>query len=407
MLPVLVLAVLLPTAPIPGTAAPRPAECCTATVRVTVPAGTGTVYLTGSLPQLGPWRVDGLALRGEGRERSAEFTAPPGTTVEYKFTLGSWDRVELGYAGAVVPNHTLRIDRDTVVSYAINSFSADPRDYIADWQGSGVRGRLVYWTDVHSAFLARSRHVEIWLPPGYDDHPSARYPVLYMQDGQNLFDPRLTFGSVDWGVDEAVGRLVARGTIPPIIVVGVWNTADRFAEYSPWHGAPSYARFLIEELMPRVNAAFRTRAGPANTAVMGSSMGGLLSFYLVTHHPERFGACGCLSTHFPLSEAWVAPYLHDSIAPAHPDTVPYIIRDIAAGLRAPAGARYWFDYGSIGLDSTYGPTHAAIRAWFLGQGRREGRDFVVRAYPGTSHSESAWRARLEDPLTFLFGGSAP
>ncbi len=407
MLPAFALLALLSTAASRDAGTLRQATCCTVTFRLTVPQGTGVVYLTGSLPQLGPWRVDGLALAGEGRERHADVIVPPGTAIEYKFTLGSWDRVELGYAGAVMPSHTLRVDHDTVVVHEVASFSRDPKAYIADWQGSGVQGRLVYWTDVHSAYLARSRHVEIWLPPGYDEHPAARYPVLYMQDGQNLFDPRTANEGVDWGVDEAAGRLVASGTIPPIIVVGIWNTADRFAEYSPWHRAPEYARFLIEELLPRVNAAFRTKTGPANTAVMGSSMGGLVSFYLVTHHPEVFGACGCLSSHFPLSEAFIAQVLHDTAAPAHPDTTPYIIRDIAAGLRAPAGARYWFDYGSIGLDSTYGPTHAAVQAWLLAQGRREGRDFVVRPYPGTSHSESAWRARLEDPLTFLFGGSSP
>jgi S-formylglutathione hydrolase FrmB len=377
------------------------------TLRVRVPDGTGTVYLTGNLPELGPWHADGLALPGTGRERSAQLSVPAGTALEYRFSLGSWERLEMGYAGADAPSHRVLVEQDTVVELEIPEFKRDPRDYIADWRNSGVLGRLVYWTDVHSAFLARSRHVEIWLPPGYDDQPATRYPVLYMQDGQNLFDPRITFGGVDWGVDEAVTRLIERGVIPPVIVVGVWNSADRFAEYSPWHGAARYARFLIEELMPRINAAFRTKTGPGNTAAMGSSMGGLMSFYLATHHPEVFGACGCLSSHFPLSEAWVAPFLHDSTAPAHPDTVPYIVHDIAAGLRAPAGARYWFDYGGVGLDSTYGPTHAAVRAWLLAQGRIEGRDFVVRSYPGASHSETAWRARLDDPLTFLFGRSTP
>jgi S-formylglutathione hydrolase FrmB len=200
---------------------------------------------------------------------------------------------------------------------------------------------------------------------------------------------------------------VERGAIPPVIIVGVWNTAERGAEYSPWHGAPAYARFLLDELMPRVNREFRTLTGPAHTAVMGSSMGGLLSYYLVTRHPDAFGACGCLSTHFPLSEAVVARYFPDLPSSAAPDTVPYVIRDIEHGLAAPAGTRYWFDYGTVGLDSLYGPTHAAVRAWLLGQGLVEGTDFVVRAYQGATHNEASWRARLDDPLTFLFGRSRP
>jgi len=132
-------------------------------------------------------------------------------------------------------------------------------------------------------------------------------------------------------------------------------------------------------------------------------MGGLLSFYLVTHHPDVFGACGCLSTHFPLSEAMAAQYFPGGAPAAHSDTTPYVIRDIRAGLTVPKGARYWFDYGTQGLDSTYGPTHKAARAWLLEQGLIEGKDFVVRRYDRATHNEAAWRARLDDPLTFLFG----
>jgi predicted alpha/beta superfamily hydrolase len=395
---------------LPGLTRPPPppaASCCTAVIRVSVPRGTDTVYLAGSLPSLGPWRPDGLALTGTGQERSVRITAPPGTIVEYKFTLGSWDREAVDTAGHALGNNRLVLERDTVVIHSLAGFKLEPKEYIADWRGSGVLGRLEYWTDVPSAFLARARHVEIWLPPGYDDSVTTRYPVLYMHDGQNLFDPRLSYGGVDWGVDEAVLRLVARRVIPPVIVVGVWNTADRGPEYSPWHRAPDYARFLMEELMPRINAAFRTRTGPKNTAVMGSSMGGLLSFYLVSQHPESFGACGCMSSHFPLSPATVARVFPKMDSSGVPDTIPYILKDIAAGERVPKGTRYWFDYGTDGLDSTYAPTHAAIRAWLLGQGLVEGQDFVVRRYQGATHSETSWRARLEDPLTFLFGSPSP
>lgn len=381
------------------------APCCSLSLRVRVPAGTGPVYIGGNLPELGPWHADGRRLDGTGTERTTRFTIPAGTVLEYKYTLGSWDREAVGTDPAIVPpNHRVLVSRDTEVVDSVIQFKKDPRDYLADWRGSGVLGRLVYWTDVTSAYLGASRHVEVWLPPGYDRDTTRRYPVLYMSDGQNLFDPRLAYGGIDWGVDSVVVDLVKKKIIPPIIVVGVWNTAQRFPEYSPWHDAPKYARFLIEELMPRVNREFRTLTGPRHTAHMGSSMGGLLGFYLVTHHPEAFGACACLSTHFPLSEA-VAGEFPGMPHPANPDTTPYLIRDIAAGLKAPKGARYWFDRGTLGLDSAYGPTYAAAREWLLSQGLREGKDFVVRTYPGATHNEASWRARLADPLTFLFGRS--
>jgi hypothetical protein len=117
-----------------------------------------------------------------------------------------------------------------------------------------------------------------------------------------------------------------------------------------------------------------------------------------------FGACGCVSTHFPLSEAVVARYFPGLVDSATPDSTPYVLRDIAAGLTVPPGTRYWFDYGTLGLDSAYAPTHEVVRSWLRDQGLVEDRDFVVRRYDGADHNEASWRRRLEDPLTFLFGG---
>ncbi|MEO8201283.1 MAG: alpha-amylase family glycosyl hydrolase, partial [Gemmatimonadota bacterium] len=415
--PTLAFAVLLTLAT--GPFGSRVAPCCTVTFKVRVPEVTGTVYLAGSLAEAGSWRPDGLALTGAGRERRVAVTAAPGTTLRYKFTLGSWDREALNPDGSTPGDNEIVLDRDTVVVHEIAGFRSQEdaetgrraaalalHGYIAHPESSGVQGRLIYWTDVTSKFLGPARNVEIWLPPGYDDSTSRRYPVLYMHDGENLFDPRIASTGVDWGVDESIVRLVQRGVIPPVIVVGAWSTAERWKEYSPWHGAPDYARFLIEELMPRINHEFRTLTGPGNTAVMGSSMGGLLSFYLVTHHQETFGACGCVSTHFPLSEA-VAAQVFPGFKPSGvPNTTPYVVSDIRAGLVAPQHARYRFDYGSMGLDSAYGPTHEVVRAWLLRQGKVEGRDFEIRRYEGATHNEASWRARLDNEMTFLFGQSA-
>jgi len=384
-------------------APPAPASlCCTVTITAVVPEGLPTVYLTGNLPELGPWKPDARTMEGVGRERVARVTAPRGTVLEYKFTLGTWEREALGPSGVVMANFRLAIDDDVSARHEIGDFRKDPKAYIADWRGSGVKGTLVYWQDVASANLGPRRHVSIWLPPGYEEEKERRYKVLYMSDGQNLFDPRIANTGVDWGVDEAVTALVEEGAIEPLIVVGVWSTSMRGPEYSPWALAPAYAKFLIEELSPRIDAQFRTLTGPQNTAHMGSSMGGLLSFYLATRHPDAFGACGCMSTHFPLSEALAAKYFPLAERSATPDATPYILKDIAAGLKVPPGARLWFDHGTQGLDATYGPTHEAVKEWLIGQGLSEGDDFLMRAYDGADHNETAWRARLKDPLRFLF-----
>ncbi len=346
---------------------------------------------------------DALAMAGDGRERVARVAAPAGTALEYKFTLGGCDREALGPSGMVMANFRLTIDKDVEARHEIADFKKDPEEYIADWKGSGVKGTLVYWQDFPSTILGPDRHVSIWLPPGYDQDTERRFKVLYMSDGQNLFDPRIANTGVDWGVDEAVTALVEEGAIEPVIVVGVWSTAMRGPEYSPWHGAPDYARFLINELMPRVNAEFRTLTGPENTSHMGSSMGGLLSFYLVTKHPDVFGACGCVSTHFPLSAAAAARFLPMAGPPEDPDETPYILKDIEAGLTIPAGARLWFDFGTEGLDAQYPPTHEAVRKLLTAQGHKAGESFVIRAYDGADHNETSWRARLKDPLRFLYG----
>ncbi len=370
-------------------------------ITVLVPADAPAVYLTGNLPALGPWAADALQMHGSGPERTVTIGVPEGHAFEYKFTLGSWDREGLGPSGTVMPNFTLTADRDRAVVHQIVDFKKDPREYIADWPGSGVLGRLVYWTDVESAHLDEPRHVSIWLPPGYDADPSRRYRVLYMSDGQNLFDPRIANTGIDWGVDEAMVRGAEAGLFEPAIVVGVWNSSKRLSEYSPWDGASAYARFQIEELMPRIDAEFRTLTGPRNTFAMGSSMGGLLSFYLVTAHPEHFGACGCVSTHFPLSEAVLASI--DGGDPGAADPTPHVLKDIAAGAKVPSDARLFFDYGTEGLDAQYGPTHRAVGDWLAAQGLVEGKDFVIREYPGADHNEASWRARLVDALAFMLG----
>lgn len=379
-----------------------PEPCCTATIVAIAPEGTPALYLAGDLEELGPWKADGLLMTGEGRERVARVHAPKGTELQYKFTLGSWAREAVGPDAIPPANHRLTIDGDVEARHEIAGFKEDPSVYIADWKGSGVLGTLVYWTDVSSQHLSETRHVGIWLPPGYDDEKDRRYKVLYMSDGQNLFDPRIANTGVDWGVDEAVMSLVSEGAIEPVIVVGAWSSARRGEEYSPWHGAPDYARFLIEELGPRINREFRTLTGPQNTYHMGSSMGGLLSFYLATRHPEFFGACGCVSTHFPLSEAVVAEYFENIETAPVPDETPYVLRDIENGLAVPPGARFWFDYGTLNLDAEYGPTHRAVGDWLAAAGRVEGADYVIREYEGADHNEASWRARLKDQLRFLY-----
>ena len=381
----------------------RVAGTAEVTILVTVPEGTPDVYLAGEPDVLGAWAPDGVLMDGEGRERRAGLVMPEGQEGAFKVTLGDWQQEAVDAEGAAYPNAAFTAEDGLVIRREVAGFRPPHSVLMDDVAGSGVLGTLVYWRDVESAHLDNPRHVSVWLPPGYEAG-EGRYPVLYMSDGQNLFDPRIANTGTDWGIDEAMVAGAEAGAFEPAIVVASWSTKDRGYEYSPWHGAPRYARFVIEELKPRVDAAFRTRTGPEDTYHMGSSMGGLLSYHMVSEHPDVFSACGCVSTHFPLSPAVVSEYLG---IPSGDDETPYILSDIAGGATVPPGTRYFFDYGTDTLDAEYGPSHAAVRDWLEGQGLEAGEDFVVRAYPGAAHDEASWRARVGDQLAWLLAGEAP
>lgn len=272
----------------------------------------------------------------------------------------------------------------------------------------GVTGTIRHHHAFPSVHVA-PRNVDVWLPPGYDANPDTRYPVLYVQDGQNAFDPTTSYGGVDWAIDEEMTRLISEGAIRPAIVVAIWNTPDRAIEYMPRKavqgsgdtvssgipGIPGFARplrsdaylrFLVGELKPFIDATYRTRTGREDTFVMGSSMGALISAYAVAEYPDVFGGAACLSTHWPAGDGAVIDYL----AHALPD---------------PATHRFWFDHGSETLDASYAPYQERMDAVMSAGGYTRGENWVSRVYPGAEHSERAWRVRVHEPLVFLLGRS--
>lgn len=279
-----------------------------------------------------------------------------------------------------------------------------------------VDGKLVEHPDFASAHV-QLRNVTVWLPPGYEAG-SGRHPVLYMHDGQNLFDAsKALFG--EWGVDEHLGRLIANGQVRAPIVVGVWNTPLRLREYVPadliaalpaevrddvqaiYGGAPlsdQYLRFLVEELKPFIDQTYRTLAGPSDTLISGSSMGGLISLYAVMKHPQVFGAAACLSTHWPLR----IDGLDDPAALAvWRDTVVEAWTGVVAnGLPAPGAHRFYFDRGDETLDQFYAVFQSRIDAVFRERGYGP-RDFQTLLFPGAQHNEASWNGRLDVPLKFL------
>jgi alpha-amylase len=256
------------------------------------------------------------------------------------------------------------------------------------------------------AKLVPARPVEVWLPPGYDENPAARYPVIYMHDGQNVFTNGTGFGGITWETDRAMQKLLTAGAARPAIIVGVWNTGmGRFPEYMPakavtgdtlelYAGGPSmptrnissdaYLKFLVEELKPFIDRTYRTRPEQPHTFVMGSSMGGLISAYALCEYPQVFGGAGCVSTHFPAGRGAVVDYL-------------------AKNLPKPGANRVWFDYGTRTLDALYEPFQQRADRVMQAAGYTPGVDWITRKFEGAEHSEKAWRERVDQPLAFLLG----
>ncbi|MFC1895778.1 alpha/beta hydrolase [Thermodesulfobacteriota bacterium] len=266
-----------------------------------------------------------------------------------------------------------------------------------------MRGTLKRYEHFPSRFVT-PRHVDVWLPPGHDSS-STRYPVLYMHDGQNLFDPATSFTGVTWGIDEAMGTLGDAGTISLAIVVGIWNTVDRTREYMPekpcaeyvsaeqrnalagFYGTPMsdrYLRFVVEEAKAFVDAAYKTRTGRGFTFIMGSSMGALVSLYAVCRYPDVFGGAACLSTHWPAGQGMMVRYLKDSL----PNFSTH---------------KFYFDHGTENLDAQYETYQQEADAVFKEAGYVEERNWMSRKLPGHDHSETYWKQRAPDAWAFLLG----
>lgn len=252
--------------------------------------------------------------------------------------------------------------------------------------------------------------IDVWTPPGYDS--SAGYPVIYMHDGQNLFDSTTTWNSQAWEVDRVLGVMVERGEAAPAIVVGIHSDgATRVADLMPrkaveGHGMEAtlvsagqagtpvrgddYARFIVETLKPAIDARYATLPDRGHTAVAGSSMGGLMSVYALCEYPDIFGSALCLSTH------WIgAPDVADDFSGA-------MMGYLDTHLPDPDTHRLYFDHGTATIDALYGPAEERITQMIRSKGYRDGH-LLTLTFPGAAHQESDWSTRLHIPLTFLLG----
>ncbi len=266
---------------------------------------------------------------------------------------------------------------------------------------------IIVYKDFESKYVI-PRNVEVFLPTGYDATSIEKYKVLYMHDGQNVFNSETSYTGIDWGVDEAIDSLMKIGKIKNTIVVAPWNTVKkRFSEYMPKAPAEisenpqakaslkentgydalysdEYLKFLVEELKPFIEKTYNVSSKTEDTSIMGSSMGGLISLYAICKYPEVFGSAGCVSTHWPvqiLGEAYIK-------------TLPTTLPD-------PATHKIYFDFGTEGLDAQYEPFQKQVDKMMVAKGYTESNNWITKKFDGAGHNEKSWNERVHIPLEFL------
>jgi predicted alpha/beta superfamily hydrolase len=343
------------------------------------------VFLAGDGPQLGDWSASaiGLERHWDGTHRT-QLDLHPDFRGRFLVTLGRWRDVEGDGMG-----------RERAPRFLRASGSHPVEVDVSGWGRSSIH----YHHDFTSQFLPHARTVNVWLPPGYDLNSDDRYPVLYMHDGQNLFDPETAFAGNPWYANEVAEREIRAGRIEPLMIVGVANTVDRLREYGPRRCGPDrsgdssreYGRFLVEEVKRFIDDSYRTLPSADRTGLGGASMGGLISLYLCKWYPHVFRRCAALSP----SLWWDQECFLQRI-----DTDAEWMRQ----------CRVWIDMGTREGASEAGMQGMVRRVTHLAQqfashGMREGEQFAFHKAEEGMHNEASWGGRFDRVLQFLYGAS--
>jgi len=275
-------------------------------------------------------------------------------------------------------------------------------------------GKIEHFENFKSNFVD-ARNIDVWLPDGYSD--KEKYAVLYMHDGQMLFDADITWNKQAWEVDEVAEKLITENKTQKFIVVGIWNNGEyRHSEYFPQRiikdipeptkkivveeqlknksQSDNYLKFLVTEVKPFIDKTFATKTDRKNTFVAGSSMGGLISLYAICEYPKVFGGAACISTHTPM-------IMKEKLGAVADADIASKFRDyLKTQLPNPKNHKIYFDYGDKTLDSFYKPFQEKIDAIMIEKGFTS-KNWITKFFPGKDHSENAWNERFNVPLEFL------
>lgn len=279
------------------------------------------------------------------------------------------------------------------------------------------RGNIVRIEKFSSKYIEQ-RNIDVWLPNGYVK--KNKYAVLYMQDGQMLFDSNSTWNKKSWMIHETISDLIDKQKIFDVIVVGIWNGEQkRHSEYFPQKpfemlttdqktriqdavrknnvsvfnnyeiNSDYYLKFIVEELKPLIDEKFSTKKDAKNTFIGGSSMGGLISMYAICEYPQIFGGSICMSTHWP------------GIFQMENNPIPQAFLDyLKANLPKPKSHKIYFDCGDKTLDALYPPLQNKVDEVMIKRGYNS-KSWLTKYFTNQDHSEDAWRGRIQIPLQFM------
>jgi predicted alpha/beta superfamily hydrolase len=363
---------------------------------VSVPADTPadqTLYISGDAYELGSWDAAGIPLhRDQDGHYRTTVQLLSGVPHKFKVTRGTWGTVERGAGGVDIDDHTFTSGDSPTVTTAVLTWvdagKSNPKQVT-------LTGDFRFHKKFESKLLKNFRTIVVYLPPDYENNSDQHYPVLYMQDGQNLFDSSTAFAGVEWRVDETAQDLITHGKMDPVIIVGIFNSPDRTPEFTPFDktatGADGkgalYESFVVEELKPMIDQSYRTEPDRAHTAVGGSAMGGLIALAMAHDHADTFGSVAVLD-----------PWLRDS---------KQSLLDSWKDDAWMKNTRFYVDMGTQGAVLYPGTTEVAdlnqLVADFDSAGLKKGADYSAQVIQGAVHGESAWQKRVPDFLMFLYG----
>ncbi|WP_266203974.1 alpha/beta hydrolase-fold protein [Pontibacter kalidii] len=343
---------------------------------------TAQVYITGNAPELGNWNPAKVEMERTGDATwEKEILLRDPMLLEYKYTLGSWEQEATDSTGSPLPNFTVKVESSLQVKNQVMHWRSGNSK--APVRGGGVTGNIAYHEKVGKSTAVPARDLVVWLPPNYEQERKKRYPVLYMHDGQNLFDPTTSSFGVDWRLDETADSLIRAGEMEPIIIVGINNTENRMQEYVPGEQGAAYVAYVVNTVKSFIDSTYRTRPGAKHTATGGSSAGGTVAFMLAWEHPDVFSKAICMS---PAFKVYDIDYVDDVLA--------------YKGRKKPLF--FYIDNGGVELEEQLQPGIDEMLQALKQQGYREGKDYTWVKDEKAKHFESAWGKRMPQALRLLF-----